>query len=109
MQLFRTLAHKAQSGQNIPLQEAKSLGSQEQFVTLPHSAHLTAAIELFGGGVHRIIVTKEGKDEVIGILSQLRLVKFLWENGRSFPVIDQLYGNEISQLGIGSQVLISIK
>ncbi|KAG8529210.1 uncharacterized protein KY384_005845 [Bacidia gigantensis] len=92
----------------IPLREAKSLGSQEAFVTLPHTAQLTSAVELFGGGVHRIVIVKEGSGEVVGILSQLRLVKFLWENGGSFPVLERLYGQEISQLGIGSQNLISI-
>ena len=66
------------------------------------------AVETFGGGVHRIIVVKEGTNHVMGVLSQTRLVKFLWENGRSFPVIDQLYPIEIRELGIGNQQPISI-
>ena len=106
---FQNLAKKAQTGQKIPLRDAKSLGNKEPFVTLPHSADLTAVVELFGGGVHRIVVVKEGGNEVVGILSQLTLVRFLWENGRCFPVIDQLYAKEIQELGIGSQNLISIK
>lgn len=66
------------------------------------------AIETFGGGVHRIVVVKEGTNHVLGVLSQTRLVNFLWENGRSFPVIDQLYPVEIRNLGIGNQLPISI-
>ena len=66
-------------------------------------------MELFGGGVHRLVIVKDGGKEVVGIFSQLRLVKFLWENGNCFPVIEQLYGKEIRELGIGSQQLISIK
>lgn len=108
LHIFQSLAKKAQSGQKIPLDDAKSLGVKEPFITLPHTADLTAAVELFGGGVHRIIVVKEGGQDVVGVLSQLRLVKFLWENGRSFPVIDQLYGGEIQDLAIGSQNIISI-
>ena len=107
--IFQNLAQKARSGQKIPLEDAKSLGNKEPFVTLPHSADLTAAVELFGGGVHRILIVNEGGREVVGILSQLRLVKFLWENGTCFPVIHQLYGKEIQELGIGSRDLISIK
>ncbi|KAL9123638.1 MAG: hypothetical protein Q9217_006948, partial [Psora testacea] len=108
LHLFQDLAKKAQAGAKIPLREAKLLGNKEPFVTLPHNADLTAAVELFGGGNHRIVIVKAGGKEVVGILSQLRLVKFLWENGTSFPVIDQLYGREIRELGIGSQHLISI-
>ena len=106
--IFQNLAKKAQQGQKIPLRDAKSLGNKEPFVTLPHSADLTAAVEVFGGGVHRIIILKEGTNQVVGILSQLRLVRFLWENGRSFPVLDQLYPVDIGGLGCGSQQLISI-
>lgn len=109
LSIFQTLARKAQQGLNIPLKEAKSLGNKEQFVTLPHTADLTKAVETFGGGVHRIVIVKEGTDNAIGILSQVRLVKFLWENGRSFPIIDQLYPQTIRDLGVGSQNLISIK
>ena len=107
--VFDKLAKKAQQGHKIPLRDAKSLGNKEPFVTLPHTADLTAAVETFGGGVHRIVVLKEGTNHAIGILSQLRLVKFLWENGRAFPIIDQLYPREVKDLGIGSQGLISVK
>lgn len=107
--VFEKLAKKSQQGHKIPLRDAKSLGNKEPFVTLPHTADLTAAVETFGGGVHRIVILKEGTNHAIGILSQLRLVKFLWENGRAFPIIDQLYPREVKDLGIGSQGLISVK
>ncbi len=106
---FQSLAKKAQQGLQINLQDAKSLGTKEPFVTLPHTADLTKAVETFGGGVHRIVIVREGTDEALGILSQGRLVKFLWENGRSFPIIDQLYPQNLRELGIGSQNVISIK
>ncbi|KAL8731913.1 MAG: hypothetical protein Q9181_004136 [Wetmoreana brouardii] len=106
--IFTSLANKAQAGHTIPLREAKSLGNKEPFITLPSTANLTHAIEVFGGGVHRIVIVQEGTDNVVGILSQLRLVKFLWENGRSFPILDRLYSQSIKELGIGSQHTISI-
>lgn len=108
--IFQNLAKKAQQGYKIPLKEAQTLGNKEPFVTLPDKANLTKAVETFGGGVHRIIILKEGTNDVLGILSQVRLVKFLWENGSSFPMIDQLYPQTLRELGIGSpQHLISIK
>lgn len=104
------IAKKAQAGEKIALKDVKRLGSKEPFVTLPHTASLVKAVEVFGGGVHRIVVVKEGTTEVTGILSQLKLVNFLWENRLSFPVINQLYGQSIKELGLGSQqMLISIK
>ncbi|CAF9912460.1 MAG: cell separation during budding [Alectoria fallacina] len=108
LMVFEKLAKKAQQGHKIPLRDAKSLGNKEPFLTLPHTADLTAAVETFGGGVHRIVILKEGTNHAIGILSQLRLVKFLWENGRAFPIIDELYPREVKDLGIGSQGLISV-
>ena len=107
--IFQNLARKAQQGEKIPLRDAKDLGTKEPFITLEHTADLTQAVEIFGGGVHRIIVVKEGTNDVVGILSQLRLLQFLWDNGRHFPIIDQLYPQSINELGIGSQQLISIK
>ena len=110
MNFFQDLAKKAQEGIIIPLKEAKSLGTKEPFVLLPHTAKLTKAMEAFGSGVHRLIIVKEWTNEVVGVLSQFRLVKFLWENGKSFPVIDQLYPQTIRDLGIGSQRnIVSIK
>ncbi|KAL8972801.1 MAG: hypothetical protein Q9197_002616 [Variospora fuerteventurae] len=106
--IFTSLAKKAQAGHPIPLRDAKSLGNKEPFMTLPATANLTHAIEVFGGGVHRIVIVEEGTDNVVGILSQLRLVKFLWENGRNFPIIDSLYSSSIRELGIGSQQTISV-
>lgn len=107
---FQNLAKKAQAGSKIPIREAKSLGTKEPFVILPHTAKLTKALEAFGSGVHRLIIVREWTNEVVGVLSQFRLVKFLWENGRSFPVIDQLYGQQIKDLGLGEQKsIVAIK
>ncbi len=109
LQSFQELVKKGRGGSKVPLKDVKDLGNKEPFVTLPHSANLTKAVEVFGGGVHRIVVVKEGTDDVIGVLSQLRLVKFLWENRQSFPVIDRLYPQQLKELGVGSQHVISIK
>lgn len=107
--IFQNLAKKAQRGHQINLRDAKSLGNKEPFVTLPHNADLTRAVETFGGGVHRIVIVEDGTDDAVGVLSQGRLVKFLWENGRSFPIIDQLYPQSLRELGIGSQIVICVK
>jgi hypothetical protein len=106
---FQELVKKARQGSKIPLKDVKDIGRKEPLVTLPHTASLMKAVETFGGGTHRIIVVKEGTEKVVGVLSQSRLVRFLWENGRSFPVIDQLYPQYLRDLRIGSQNVLSIK
>jgi CBS domain-containing protein len=106
---FRELAKKARTGAEIPLKDVKGLGRKDPLVKLANTASLIQAIETFGGGVHRVIVVEHHTDEVVGILSQSRLVKFLWENGRSFPVIDQLYPQYLRDLRLGSHQVISIK
>ncbi len=106
---FRELARKARTGAEIPLKDVKDLGKKDPLVKLPRTANLIQAIETFGGGVHRVIVVEQHTDEVVGILSQSRLVKFLWENGRSFPVIDQLYPQYLRDLKLGSHQVVSIR
>merc|ERR1712098_7162 len=66
------------------------------------------AMEHFASGVHRILVCKDGTTEVVGILSQLKVVKFLWDNATSFPAIDALYPVILRDLGVGTQQTISI-
>ncbi|KAI9804126.1 MAG: hypothetical protein M1825_001528 [Sarcosagium campestre] len=105
---FNELAKKAREGDKIPIKDVKDLGNKEPFVSLPHNAKLTQAVEIFGSGVHRIIIVRPGTKHVTGILSQLRLVQFLWENGRSFPIIDQLYPQHLKDLTIGSHQVIAI-
>lgn len=108
---YDELAKKAREGEKIPLKDVKGLGMEkEPLVTLPATENVLTAVETFGGGIHRVVVTKEPNDnEVIGIFSQFRLVKFLWENGRSFPAIEELYPQALRELRIGSHNVISIK
>ena len=106
---FQELTRKARNGNKIPIKDVKDLGKKEPLVALSHVEKLTTATEILGSGVHRIIIVKEGTSHVVGVLSQLRVVKFLWENGKSFPAIDRLYPHYIHELSIGSQNVISIK
>lgn len=106
---FDELAKKGREGKPIPLKDVKDLGKKEPLVTLPASADLTKVMEVFGSGVHRVLVAEEGTSNVIGVLTQLRLVQFFWENRASFPVVDQLYPQLIKDLNIGSHSVIAIK
>lgn len=106
---FDELAKKGREGKPIPLKDVKDLGKKEPLITLPASADLTKAMEVFGSGVHRVLVVKEGTTHVVGILTQLRLLQFFWDNRQSFPVVDQLYPLLIKELNLGTQSVIAIK
>ncbi len=106
---FNELARKGREGKTIPLKDVKDLGKKEPLVTLQCNASLTRAVEIFGSGIHRIIVTEEASADVIGILSQSTLVKFFWENGRNFPALEQLFPFTLKELNLGSHTVIAIK
>ncbi|KAF2798232.1 hypothetical protein K505DRAFT_233713 [Melanomma pulvis-pyrius CBS 109.77] len=105
---FDELAKKGREGKPIPLKDVKELGKKEPLITIPHTADLTKAMEVFGSGVHRILVAEENTTNVVGVLTQLRLVQFFWENRQNFPAVDQLYPYLIKDLNIGSHTVYAI-
>jgi hypothetical protein len=109
IETYTEIAKKAREATNISLKEIASLAKKAPLVTLSESQDLFKAIEIFAGGVHRILIVKEGTDHVIGVLSQWTVVKFLWDNGSSFPTIDQLYPMILRDLNVGTHQAIAIK
>jgi CBS-domain-containing membrane protein len=105
---FVQLAQKAREGQAIPLRSIKDWGKKEPLTFLPGTSDLVRAIDVFGKGLHRIVVTDES-GKITGLLSQSRLIRFLWENGRHFPILEQLYGQYLRDLKIGSNSVIAVK
>ena len=106
---FKELAQKGREGKPIPMKDVKDLGRKEPLVFLPHTAPLTKAVEIFGSGIHRTVIVKENTTQVVGILTQLRLVQFFWDNGRHFSSIEPLYPRTLRELDIGSHTILAIK
>jgi hypothetical protein len=109
VETYTEIAKKAREGSPLSLKDIGFLANKAPLVTLSESQDLSKAIEIFAGGVHRILIVKEGTNHVIGILSQFTLVKFLWDNGSSFPIIDQLYPMILRDLNVGTHQTIAIK
>ncbi|KAI5854477.1 hypothetical protein GGS23DRAFT_474944 [Durotheca rogersii] len=107
VELYDSLAKKAQARINIPLGDIQPIFRKESLVTLQGDEDLTKAIEVFGSGVHRVLVANHN-GEVVGILSQLKLLEFFWNEGINFRVIDELYPRVLRDLGVGSQQIIAI-
>lgn len=81
---------------------------KETLITVQGSEDLARAIEIFGSGIHRVLVANTA-GEVVGVLSQLRLVEFFWTEGINFRLIDELYPKLMRDLGVGSQQIIAIR
>lgn len=103
-----TVVSKAQKGEAITLREIQPLCRKEALITLPATSKLSEAMEVLGSGVHRLLVTSES-GEAAGIMSQLRMVEFFWNEGVNFASIDQLYPLILRDLNIGTKDTISVK
>src|SRR5271170_6645542 len=120
---FQDLVKKAREGSHdIPVKLVGDLGMKDPFITLPESESLTRVVEIMASGVHRIAVTRQNcNHDVIGVLSQRKILKFFWDNVRAFVDLESLYQKsvnirpfqsqancEIGELGIGSTNVISV-
>ncbi|PFH63297.1 hypothetical protein XA68_14949 [Ophiocordyceps unilateralis] len=106
-ELYNKIMANGQQGTPISVGEIQPLCRQEALVNVASTANLYHAIEILGSGIHRLIVTcpEEG---VVGILSQLRMLDFFWNEGVNFPAVDRLYPAPLRDLGIGTQKIISV-
>ncbi|KAK9477145.1 hypothetical protein V1514DRAFT_334659 [Lipomyces japonicus] len=105
---FSDYVAKARAGFKVPVSFVLSLGPKDPFITVPESESLISAVEYFGSGVHRLLVTNEAETDVRGLLSQRRLIRYIWENARRFPTLEPLFQNTLHELNIGSSAVISI-
>ncbi|KAI1826605.1 hypothetical protein F4861DRAFT_536916 [Xylaria intraflava] len=108
VELYHDIAKRAQARDSIPLRDIQPICRKETLVTLSgDDESLVKAIEVFGSGIHRLLVTNF-RGEVVGILSQLKLMEFFWNEGINFRVIDELYPKLMKELGVGSQQMIAV-
>jgi CBS domain-containing protein len=105
--LFNDIISKAQQGQRIPLRDIQPICRKETLVNLIADGNLSQAIEILGSGIHQFLVTNDD-GAVTGIVTQLQVVEFFWNESIHFPTIDRLYGVILRDLGVGSQTVISV-
>lgn len=110
VELYDEIAHKMQNGEPLKLREIQDLSRKESLIMLPATDGLSQAIEILGSGIHQLLATGENGN-VVGVLSQLRVMNFFWSEGVNFPSIDRLYPVMLRDLSstMGHQTIISIK
>lgn len=103
------IAEKARGGEAIPLKDIQHhLGGHEEPAFIPANATLSQAMEVLGGGHHRVVINKEGTSEAMGVLSQLRLVRFFWDNHQNFAATEKLYQLNLKELQLGVKEVLAI-
>lgn len=95
-------------GKQVPVKFVCQLTNKNPFIKLNEKMDtLLMVVEILGSGVHRVaIVSNENK--ITGILSQRRLIRYLWDNARRFSSLDKLWQTPIDELGIGSSNVIFV-
>lgn len=106
---FAEYVNKARSGQVVPVSFAAHLGVKNELISLKSTDTIASAVEILGAGVHRIAIADVTDPRiVVGILSQRRLIRFIWEHSRRFKTLDPLFQTSLSDLGIGPKKVVSI-
>lgn len=106
--LYDDIAKKGREGAPIPLRDIQSFCRKQSLVTLPSDETLDRAIEMLGGGIHRILVS-DSSGSTVGVVSQLKLIEFFWSEGVHFPNIEGLYPSQLRDLGIASKHVLAVK
>ena len=106
--IYDQVVKKAQAQEVIALREIQSLCRKEDLITLSSDSTLDRAMEILGGGIHLILIADKHQ-KVVGIINQLKLLEFFWNEGINFPAIDRLYGALLRDLQIGTHRIIAIK
>lgn len=95
------LTKDCQNGENIKVGELIKYTPKDPFYKLSENENLSNVINILGSGVHRIAITDPDMTQIKGILSQRRLVKYLWDNARQFPDLEPLLNMSLKKLKIG--------
>lgn len=100
---FSKLVKEARRGIPAPVGFAAQFGGgRDPFVRMSAHSTLVQAFEKFASGVHRIAVTSSATGEVIGILSQRRLVRYIWSDLRKFPCLESALETSLEDQKIGT-------
>ena len=100
---------RAKRGEEVDVDFIIKLNPKNSFVKFKDTDVLYHVMEALGNGVHRVAITDSHTDAIVGILLQRRLIKFMWENARRFPLLDFLLNSTLQDLGVGLLTPITIQ
>ncbi|KAI5951588.1 SDS23 [Candida jiufengensis] len=100
--------NKAKKGEEVPVEFIIKLHPKNPFIKFVEHDTLFSVMETLGNGVHRIAITNDESTKITGILSQRRLIKYMWENARRFPSLEFYLSSTLQDLKIGSNNPLTI-
>lgn len=97
----KTVQQDCQNGKPVPVGEIVKLTPKNPFYKLSETENLSTVMGILGSGVHRVAITDVAMTQIKGVLSQRRLIKYLWDNARSFTNLEPLFNSSLQDLKIG--------
>lgn len=97
----RQVQQDCQNGKSVPVGEIVKLTPKNPFYKLSETENLSTVMGILGSGVHRVAITDVGMSQIKGVLSQRRLIKYLWDNARTFSGLEPLLNHSLQDLKIG--------
>ncbi|AGO10147.1 AaceriAAR154Wp [[Ashbya] aceris (nom. inval.)] len=95
------ITRQCQLGQPVPVGRIVKLTPKNPFYKVPETENLSTVMGILGSGVHRVAIMDSTSSSIRGILSQRRLMKYLWDNARQFSNLEVLLNSSLQKLGIG--------
>lgn len=106
---FKAQAEKVRQGIPSTAGFAAQLGAKEPMIRMPVSSTLSGAVRQFAAGVHRIACVNVN-DRVVGVVSQRRMVKYVWTNIKRFPQLETILDRPLGELPLGTyQDMITVQ
>ncbi|QLL34999.1 hypothetical protein HG536_0H03750 [Torulaspora globosa] len=97
----RAIQQDCQNGKPVPVGEIVKLTPKNPFYKLAETENLSTVMGILGSGVHRVAITNVEMSQIKGVLSQRRLIRYLWDNARTFPSLEPLFNTSLQDLKIG--------
>jgi CBS domain-containing protein len=104
---IQALINKGKTGGEVPVEIIIKLNPKNPFIKFQEEDNLGQVMETLGNGVHRVAIIDDSMN-ITGILSQRRMIKYLWENARRFNSLEYLFNSTLAELKIGSSNPITI-
>lgn len=97
----KKITQDCQNGKPVPVGEIVKLTPKNTFYKIPENDNLINIMKILGSGLHRVAITNPEMTFVKGILSQRRLIKYLWDNVSKFKILDFFLNYSLKDLQIG--------
>lgn len=102
--LYLLTANEPDNGKPVEVGDIIKFVPKTPFLKFSHTESLSRILQILGNGVHRVAITDgtTGPDmKIKGILSQRRLLKYLWDNASKFENFEELSKFKLKDLKIG--------